>query len=100
MAAAVAPIERRARPGGQRAGRRALGRPAERRQDDAVGRREGRVRREVPRALEARAERERAGRAREGRVAGLRHFLVEHDGPQDALASVTASFNYLSQLNI
>ena len=35
-----------------------------------------------------------------GRHAGLEHFLVEHDGPRDALASVTASFDYLSQLNI
>lgn len=31
-------------------------------------------------------------------VAGMKHFFVEHDMPKDALASITASFNYLSKM--
>jgi sugar phosphate isomerase/epimerase len=30
--------------------------------------------------------------------AGIQHFFVEHDEPKDAVASITASYNYLSHL--
>ena len=31
-------------------------------------------------------------------TAGMRHFFVEHDMPADALASITASYNYLTKV--
>ncbi len=37
------------------------------------------------------------GRRRE---AGIRHYFVEHDEPADPFASVTASYRYLSQLDV
>lgn len=30
--------------------------------------------------------------------AGIKHYIVEHDRPQDPIASITASYNYLSKL--
>jgi hypothetical protein len=33
-----------------------------------------------------------------GRPAGVRHFFVEHDEPADAMASITASYRYLSRM--
>lgn len=30
-------------------------------------------------------------------TAGMRHFFVEHDMPKDAMASITASYNYLTK---
>jgi sugar phosphate isomerase/epimerase len=36
----------------------------------------------------------------EARRAGVRHFFVEHDDPPDAFASVRASYEYLSRLNV
>ena len=32
----------------------------------------------------------------ESKVAGMKHFFVEHDGPKDALASVKSSYKYLT----
>jgi len=32
--------------------------------------------------------------------AGIRHYLVEHDEPADPIASIRASYNYLSRLNV
>jgi len=32
--------------------------------------------------------------------AGIRHFFVEHDEPADPVASITASYRYLSRLNV
>lgn len=29
-------------------------------------------------------------------IAGMKHFFVEHDGPKDAYASITTSYNYLT----
>ena len=34
------------------------------------------------------------------RQAGIRHYFVEHDEPTDAMASITASYRYLSRLNV
>ena len=31
--------------------------------------------------------------------AGIRHYFVEHDSPADPMASITASFRYLSTLD-
>ena len=36
----------------------------------------------------------------EARRAGVQHWFVEHDEPADALASVRASYEYLSRLDI
>jgi hypothetical protein len=30
-------------------------------------------------------------------LSGMKHFFVEHDMPKDAMASITSSYNYLSQ---
>jgi hypothetical protein len=35
-----------------------------------------------------------------GELAGLEHYFVEHDNPEDALASVRSSYAYLRQLVI
>ena len=34
------------------------------------------------------------------RRAGIRHYFVEHDEPADPFASITASYRYLSRLNV
>ncbi|MFI5279780.1 MAG: sugar phosphate isomerase/epimerase family protein [Gemmatimonadales bacterium] len=34
------------------------------------------------------------------RAAGIRHYLVEHDEPADPIASIRASFRYLSRLDV
>ncbi len=31
-------------------------------------------------------------------TAGMKHFFVEHDMPEDAMASITSSYNYLSKM--
>jgi hypothetical protein len=32
-------------------------------------------------------------------VAGIKHYFVEHDAPQDPFASITASYKYLAALH-
>lgn len=37
---------------------------------------------------------------RQRQQAGIRHYFVEHDEPADAFASITASYRYLSRLDV
>jgi sugar phosphate isomerase/epimerase len=34
------------------------------------------------------------------RLAGIQHYFVEHDEPADPWASITASYRYLSRLDV
>jgi sugar phosphate isomerase/epimerase len=33
-------------------------------------------------------------------AAGIRHYFIEHDDPSDAFASIRASYDYLSRLEV